>query len=239
MTLNLGDDRTMAAPSGRSASTNLRLVSQLREMIVEGELVAGAKINEADLAERFGISRTPLRETLKVLAADGLVVLHPNRGTWVAEMLAEDLEPHYQLLAVLEGLAGELAAKHITEAELAHIRGLQSAMEAAYARADLHTYFRYNQDIHRAILDAARNPVLTSAHQTLSWRVMATRFNVNLSPPRWAEAVREHQVILGLLELHSAVELGSLLRSHILKKLEVLKTRQDPVDPTSNEGEIK
>jgi DNA-binding GntR family transcriptional regulator len=196
-------------------------------MIVEGRLAPGAKINEADLAEQFGVSRTPLRESLKVLAADGLVAIRPNRGAWVAEMTAADLEPHYQVLAVLEGLAGELAAAQITAAELAAVRALQAAMEEAWRAGDLHVYFGLNQQIHAAILTAARNPALAAAHRALSLRLMATRYRVNLSPARWAEAVREHQVILGLLELRHAGQLGAVLRAHILKKLEALKSRQD------------
>lgn len=202
-------------------------------MIVEGVLAPGAKINEAELAEQFGLSRTPLRESLKVLASDGLVVLQPNRGAWVAEMTAADLEPHYQVLAVLEGLAGELATQRITDAELATVRTLQHDMEGAWREGDLHTYFGLNQQIHEAILEAARNPALASVHRSLSLRVVATRYRVNLSPSRWAEAVREHQVILGLLELRHGDQLGAVLRMHILKKLEALKTRQDTVDPTS------
>jgi DNA-binding GntR family transcriptional regulator len=199
-------------------------------MIVEGVLAPGAKINEAELALHFGVSRTPLRETLKVLASDGLVVLQPNRGAWVAEMTDTALEQHYQVLAALEGLAGELAARLITEDELRAIRALQAEMEAAFAAADLHTYFGLNQRIHDAIIAAARNPVLAGAHRTLSIRVLATRFRANLSPDRWADAVREHRVILGLLELRHATQLAAVLRAHILKKLEALKPPREPAE---------
>lgn len=204
-------------------SKHLRLAARLREMVVEGELAPGSKINEAELAKFFDVSRTPLREALKVLAVEGLVEIVPNRGASVARMRAADLEPAYQVLAVLEGLAGELAAHNITEAEIAHIRELQDRMEAALARSDLHIYFLLNQQIHEAILDASGNPALIAAHRAMSSRVLATRFRVNQTPRRWAEAVREHQVILGLLELRSAAQLGSVLRAHILKKLDTLK----------------
>jgi DNA-binding GntR family transcriptional regulator len=212
---------------GRAAmSKHLRLAAKLREMIVEGELAPGSKINEAELAGFFGASRTPLREALKVLAVEGLVEIVPNRGAWVASMAATDLEPAYEVLAALDGLAGELAAQRINPEEIGHIRDLQTRMEAAHARSDLHIYFLLNQQIHEAILEASRNPALIAAHRALSTRVLATRFRVNLSPQRWAEAVREHQVILGLLELRNGVQLGSVLRAHILKKLDALKARE-------------
>ena len=203
-----------------------RLVEMIREMIVEGALPPGTKINEAALAGQFEVSRTPLRETLKILATEGLVDLIPNRGAWVTKMSTDELEPDYQVLAVLEGLAGELAALNMTASELDALRRLQADMEAAYAAADLHTYFIINQRIHAAILEASRNETLIATHQVLSARVLASRYNANLSSDRWAEAVREHQVIVGLLELRRSEQLGSLLRAHILKKLDALKKRE-------------
>lgn len=204
-------------------SKHLQLCTKLREMIVEGELEPSSKINEAALAQLFDVSRTPLREALKVLEVEGLVEIVPNRGAWVASMDAADIEPAFQVLAVLDGLAGELAAARATPDEINRIRELQAQMEVAHGHSDLHTYFVLNQKIHEAILEASRNPALIAAHRALATRVLATRFRVNLSGKRWADAVREHQVILRLLELRDSVHLGHILRFHILKKLEALK----------------
>ena len=104
---------------------------RLRQRIVEGQLAPGAKLNERELAEALNVSRTPLREAIKMLAAEGLVELLPNRGAVVAQMSEQDVIDTFEVIAGLEGQSGELAAQRIDEAELAEIRALHSEMMAA------------------------------------------------------------------------------------------------------------
>ena len=95
---------------------------RLRQRIVEGQLAPGAKLNERELAQALNVSRTPLREAIKMLAAEGLVELLPNRGAVVAQMSEQDVIDTFEVIAGLEGQSGELAAQRISEAELAEIR---------------------------------------------------------------------------------------------------------------------
>ena len=121
---------------------------RLRQRIVEGEIAPGAKLNERELSERLQVSRTPLREAIKMLAAEGLVELLPNRGAVAAQLSPQDVADTFEVIAGLEGQSGELAAQRITDAELAEIRALHYEMLAAFTRRDLSAYYRLNAQIH-------------------------------------------------------------------------------------------
>jgi len=150
--------------------------ARLRRLIVEGAIAPGAKLNERELAERLKVSRTPLREAIRMLSAEGLVDLLPHRGAVAAELPPQAIADTFEVIACLEGQSGELAAERITEAELSEIRALHYEMLAAHARRDLPTYYLLNAAIHDHINAAARNPVLTRTYRTVNARLQALRF---------------------------------------------------------------
>ncbi len=203
-------------------SLHEELADILREMIVDCQLTPGDRINEKQLTEHFGVSRTPLREALKVLSKEGLIQLNVNRGAIVAPVTLSDLQEVFPVLAALEGVAGELACENITDAQLRAVRRAHALMESAYRDGDLNTYFKYNQDIHSRILDAADNPTLASHHRTLYGRVKRARFLANLSNERWKSAMEEHAEILSALEARDGVKLPAILRRHLAGKLAAL-----------------
>lgn len=201
-------------------------VSRIRDMIVEGDLVPGAKVPERQLCETFGISRTPLREALKVLASEGLVVLLPNRGAQVAKLTRKDVQDMFGVMGALEGLAGELACRNISDGEIAEVRALHYEMLACYARRDLQPYFRLNQAIHETIIRAADNPILTTMYNSLAGRIRRARYMANMSEDRWAAAVREHEQMLEALGRRDGEELGRILRDHLRHKYEGLASAE-------------
>ncbi|MBV8653831.1 MAG: GntR family transcriptional regulator [Alphaproteobacteria bacterium] len=207
----------------RSANLHATVVTRLRDLIVEGELPPGARLAERLLCERFGISRTPLREAFKVLASEGLVELLPNRGARVAPLDEADIENMFEVMAALEALAGSLACARIEEAELAEIGALHYEMLAQYTRRNLPDYFRLNQAIHAAIVAAARNPVLTATYQGLAARIRRARYSANLSDERWRQAVSEHEAILAALQARDGAGLARLLEAHLRNKSAVLR----------------
>jgi DNA-binding GntR family transcriptional regulator len=204
-------------------SLHEKLVSQLRDLIVEGEIEPGARISERLLCERFGVSRTPLREVLKVLASEGLVDLLPNRGARVARLEDRDVEDMFEVMAALEALSGRLACARISEPALADIRALHYRMLAHYARRQLPEYFRLNQAIHEAIVDAAENPVLKATYLGLSGRIRRARYLANMSNERWAAAVTEHQEILAALSERDGEKLARILDTHLKNKSIVVR----------------
>ena len=144
------------------ATLHDQVSARLRAMLVEGHIAPGAKLNERELCEQLQVSRTPLREAIKLLAAEGLADLLPNRGAVAVKLGEADVVNTFEVLASLEGLSGELAAQRITAAQLAEIRALHYEMLACFTRRDLSGYYRLNAQIHSAINAAAANPVLVS-----------------------------------------------------------------------------
>ena len=213
---------TKAAPIAR-ATLHDELVARLRDLIVEGALDPGARVPERALCERFGVSRTPLREALKVLASEGLLELLPNRGATVARLTARDLDEMFPVMGALEALAGAFACARITDREVAEIRALHYQMLLHHTRAELAEYFRLNQRIHELIMDAARNATLSRMYRGLAGRIRRARYVANMSQARWDQAVREHEAILAALEKRDGPALGHLLEEHLRNKCETVK----------------
>ena len=195
------------------------VIDQLRDRIVEGELAPGARLNERVLCEQLGISRTPLREAIKMLAIEGLVELLPNRGAIVTPLKAANIADTLAVMGALESLAGELACAQAGEAEIAEIRALHFEMLAHHARGELSGYFRFNQLIHLKLIEASGNPVLTNTYRQLNANVRRARYMANLSQERWDAAVREHEEILAALVSRNAVRLKQLLADHLAHKV--------------------
>ena len=124
---------------------------RLRSLIIEGELAPGARLNERELSERLGVSRTPLREAFRMLAADGLLVQLPNRGAQVVALSPDDVRHAFEVMASLESLSGELATQRVSDHDIADLRAMQAEMEAAHAVHDLPNYYRINREIHDRI----------------------------------------------------------------------------------------
>ena len=213
---------TEVAPVAR-ATLHDQLVERLRDLIIEGELDPGARVPERALCERFGVSRTPLREALKVLASEGLLELLPHRGATVARLTAHDLDEMFPVMGALEALAGALACARITDQEMAELRALHYQMVLHHTRAELPEYFRLNQAIHELIMDAARNATLSRMYRGLAGRIRRARYVANMSQARWDQAVREHEAILAALEKRDGPALGRLLEEHLRNKCETVR----------------
>lgn len=201
------------------------LVERLREIILEGGLEAGAKVPERELCERLGVSRTPMREALKVLAADKLVTLIPNRGAVVRGLTPDDIDELFPVIGALEALAGELACAHITDEQIAAITALHEDMLAHYETGHRAGYFRLNQQIHEAIVDASGNSVLVEQYRALSAPLRRARYVANLSGDRWAQAVAEHESILAALSQRDGAALSGILRAHLKGKHDAVLRR--------------
>lgn len=219
------------------------VVDALRELILEGELEPMSRINEVELCERFGISRTPLREAIKLLAAEGLLVLLPNRGARVVALSETEIAEILQVVGALEGAAGELACERITSDELAVIEAATDAMVGAWKAGDYPAYFARNREIHEAIMAAARNSALQSTYRSLSGRVQRARFSAHKTDEQWARAIDDHNLMVMFLRRRDGAALGQLLRDHLKSKWPVIsaaysgaKAAVKPARPMSGKG---
>lgn len=200
------------------------VANKLRDLIFDGELKDDTRIPEKLLCERFGISRTPLREALKVLAREGLIFLLPNRGARVARLKPSDIDEVFPVMGALEAVAGETACRFITEEGIAEVRALHYQMALHHTRGERSEYFKLNQQIHEKILEAAENPTLTQVYKGLSLRIRRARYMANIPRERWDQAMQEHEVILEALSARDGARLGELLKTHLLNKSEVVKS---------------
>jgi DNA-binding GntR family transcriptional regulator len=217
-----GGTDASADRSGQSVTLPATVAYQLRELITEGEIAPGARLNERVLGERLGVSRTPLREAFRLLAAEGLIELQPNRGAVVVELSLDDVRESFDVMGGLEALSGELACRNVTDAEIAEIKALTFEMLACHARHDLPGYYRLNHAIHERINLAARNRLLTQVYRTLNLRIQNLRFRSNFDREKWNRAAQEHSQMVEALEARDAPRLSALLREHLNRKCDAV-----------------
>lgn len=215
-TLDLTDDPEGGRRRGR---LHHEAAKRLREMILSGELPPGMRLREVQLCEQLGVSRTPIREAFRTLAAEGLVALLPNRSVLVAELRMPDIEHLYRVFGALEGLAGELACQRVTETQIAEMGRLLSEMVDLHQKGDRGRYMEINRQIHRMVIDIADNPVLTATWSSLLPRVERARALPNLDPNRWTAALLEHSKMFSALAARDGVLLARLAREHFLNGL--------------------
>lgn len=199
------------------------VVNRIRDMIFAGEFIGGQRIPEKLLCRKLSISRTPLREALKVLASDGLLRLLPNRGARVVRLTGKDVDEMFPVMGTLEALAGELSCQRITDDEIDEIRALHYQMAAHHKRREINEYFRLNQGIHGKILDATGNETLRGIYISLTGRIRLARFRANFSHERWDQAMAEHEQILQALESRDGPGLARILRTHLENTCESVK----------------
>jgi DNA-binding GntR family transcriptional regulator len=208
---------------GEPVSLHADLVGQLRDFIVEGHLAPGIRVPERELCETLNVSRTPLREALKVLAAEGLIELLPNRGARVRQFSEADIRNLFEVISGLDFVAGRLACLRITDAQIARIEALHLEMYTYYLRRELHDYFRLNQQIHQAIIDAAGNPVLSANYANLNAVLRRLRYSANLvRRDRLSDAMREHEQIIDALRRRAGDELGLVMFEHMARKCDAV-----------------
>ena len=203
----LDSEDTADAPAPLTSQRGQRstyAVQCIRDMIVAGDLPAGERIPERIITEKLGISRTPLREALKILEVEGLVQISPNRGAMVVKLSLDDVEAVIEMLIGMELQAAELACKRATDAEMA----------AAFRNGELLAYFNINQAIHEQIFVCAHNPALLRVYRAESARIRRFRFVSNREASRWPRAVQEHEQILDALKQREGAILRELLRAH-------------------------
>jgi DNA-binding GntR family transcriptional regulator len=204
------------------ASLHVQAAERLGEMIVRGELAPGVALVEVELSEMLGISRTPIREAIKLLAQQGLVELRANRSPCVRPMRAAEICELFEALAGIERLAAEFAAQRITAGELSRLQELQAEIVRAHDSGRRDSYSAANRTIHRTIVVAARNAPLAQAHAALLSRADQVRVFALRLKDRWEQSIVEHEAILHAIEARDAVQAGRLLEAHVARTADVV-----------------
>lgn len=195
------------------SSVNDVVTRTLREAIFEGKLRQGDRLLQDDIATQLGVSRQPVREALRALQSEGLIVQVPRRGMVVKEFTEEDMRENYYLRQLLESEAARLAAGRIEPTEIQRLKAINHAMAQAISTNDAAQLLQTNADFHRIIHEAARMPTLSRLISQL-W-VGLTIFTPLIVPGRASRSLEEHATLISALEEHDGEKAPSLMRDHI------------------------
>lgn len=204
-----------------------QVANRIRDLIIEGHLEPGSRIDETALIDQLGVSRTPFREALRTLAAEGLVVIRPTRGSVVRKLSAQDVHSMLEVLAHLEKLAGITACERATDAEIAAMRALHEEMLDNYRKRDRLPYYKLNQEFHSRLTELSRNETLQEIQQNIQGRLKRIRFVGNGSEEFWAAAVDEHDQMIEALESRDGPRLGEVMAHHLARTWDRVKHTLD------------
>lgn len=192
-----------------------QVAERLRGRIFAHELEPGSWIDEQALAEAYGISRTPLREALKVLAAEGLVTLKPRRGCYVTELSTQDLDDIFPVIGLLESRCAYIAAEKATQADLRRLEAIHWRLEQHAAENDVDAFFNANQDFHLAVQEVSGNRWLMQVIDDLRKVLKLVRHDSLLRAGRLEQSLEEHRAIMAAIRSGDAVQSEARMREHL------------------------
>lgn len=199
-----------------------QVADRLRKMIQSGSLESGAWIDEVKLTRELGISRTPLREALKVLVTEGLVRLEPRRGSFVNELSMKDLDDIFPLMAMLEGRCAYEAARKATSQDLAALEPMHVELQRHARAGDIDSYYETNARIHEAVQALADNHWLSDLVNNLRKLLSLSRLQSLALPGRIDESCAEHMAIYAALKAHDSEQAEAITRKHLMRQLDAL-----------------
>lgn len=208
---------------GRVNSLHDQVAQQLRDLIFAGELSPGAFVDETRLCEQLAISRTPLREALKVLAAEGLIRHEPRRGSFVGEVTENDLDDIFPVIALLEGRCAYEAAQQAGDADIAALENLHGQLQDSAAHGRITDYYSANYAIHEAIIAIAGNKWLAQVIGDLRKILKLARLQQLNAPGRLAQSLAEHMAIFAALKARDAQGAEAAMRTHLTRQREALR----------------
>jgi DNA-binding GntR family transcriptional regulator len=197
--------------------------AQLRDRIFAGELMPGTFLDEGRLAEQMQISRTPLREALKVLTAEGLVRHEPRRGCFVSEVTEQDLDEIFPVMALLEGRCAREAALHATDGDLQALEALHDKLNRHARARRINDYYAANYAIHEAIIALANNRWLAQVIADLRKILKLARQQQLHAPGRLEQSLSEHMAVFAALKARDPEGAEAAMRTHLTRQREALR----------------
>ncbi|GLI24347.1 MULTISPECIES: GntR family transcriptional regulator [Xanthobacter] len=205
--------------NGRSGAPGETLADRIRRAleadISSGRLEPGSKLDEQELAEQFGVSRTPVREAFRLLAASHLVELRGRQGAVVRTISAQSLIEMFQVMAELEGLCARLAARRANPAQLGRIEAIHKRLEDVSASGDVDLFYDVNQEFHEAVYEASCNGFLADQTRRLRNQVAAYRRRVTHRPSRIPKTLKEHGEVIAAIRAHDDEAAQRAMRDHV------------------------
>ncbi|MFC7459868.1 GntR family transcriptional regulator [Hydrogenophaga defluvii] len=220
----------ISSPTTAPLSLHEDVAVRLRELIYSGELPPGAFVDEPALCERLAISRTPLREALKVLTAEGLMRHEPRRGCFVNQVTERDLDEIFPVIALLEGRCAFEAASRVNDADLRVLDGMHQRLRDCAAAGQIAAYYEANHVIHEAIIQLADNRWLAQVIADLRKILRLSRQQSLQVPGRLEQSLSEHMAVFAALQARDNSGAEAAMRTHLLRQREALRelSRQQP-----------
>ena len=207
----------------KKATYHVQIADMLRDMIMTGKLKEGDKVNEGKLCETMGISKTPMREALRVLSVEGLIRLVPNRGAFVTKPEFEEIAEMFDVMSLLEGFCAHRACEKMTSRKFAHLEKLHAKLEENFERHDQEEYIRVNNQYHSFIQEIAGNRTLNQIVDGLRKKILLYRFQSLNLPDRFASSIREHRDLLEAFRQRDDSRAEALMRQHLQNQTQALK----------------
>ena len=208
----------------KKATLHVRIADTLREMIMTGEFQEGDKVNETGLCEAMEISKTPLREALRVLSGEGLISLVPNRGAFVTKPTIREITEMFDVMAVLEGVCARRAAEKMADADFVRIEALHSALEDAYRARDQKTYISVNDQYHSFVQELAENRTLNDIINGLRKKILLYRFQSPNLIGRFDDSISEHRDLLEAFRRRDGLKAETIMKTHLHHQSAALET---------------
>lgn len=199
------------------------IANNLRELIMSGELQEGDKIKEDELCRSMGISKTPLREALRVLSVEGLIKLVPNRGSFVSTPTFEEIREMFDVMSVLEGICARAAAEKMSAKDLATLEKLHTKLEKNFNRRAQREYIRINNQFHAFVQEMAGNRTLNQIVNGLRQKILLYRYQSLNLPERFEQSIQEHRDLIEAFRKKDSKKAETLMRRHLKTQCDALE----------------
>jgi DNA-binding GntR family transcriptional regulator len=206
----------------RPRTLHQEVALQIQKMINKGLLVRGQKINEKALCESMGVSRTPVREALRLLKSEGLIDLIPHKGAYISQPCIEEINDMFEVMSVLEGTCARLAVTKMKEKDLQRIESLHEDLEEQYRNRNHEAYLKRNNVFHSFIQELAGNKVLNGVINGLRQKILLHRQRQLYQPERFDQSIKEHRDLLNAFRKKNPASAESLMQKHLLMQCKAL-----------------
>ncbi|MCK4507865.1 MAG: GntR family transcriptional regulator [Desulfuromonadales bacterium] len=189
-----------------------KILETIRDAILKGSLKPGERVSEPDLAERFGISRTPIREAFRQLESEGYLEVVPRKGAVVASLSERDIEEFYAIKIILEGFAARMAAEKLTEKEIERLESINTRLHKIAEEGDVKTFFRVHNEFHEVFIKAAGNDKLSEMINQLVMKFKRLRLASLSQPGRMVVSIEDHHDMIQAFKDHDGNRADNLVR---------------------------
>jgi DNA-binding GntR family transcriptional regulator len=207
-----------------------KILETIRDAILKGTLKPGERVSEPDLAERFGISRTPIREAFRQLESEGYLQVVPRKGAVVASLSERDIEEFYAIKIILEGFAARMAADKLTEKEIERLESINERLHEIAKGGDVKTFFRVHNEFHEVFIKAAGNDKLSEMINQLVMKFKRLRLASLSQPGRMVVSIEDHHDMIQAFKDHDGNRADSLVRHAATIGAEVLIQSMTPAE---------